>query len=626
MKSLRRLALAASALSLFPALGFAQAVPPDLPPQGAPLVLRGQTDPANEVPTVPDPLADASASEPSSLVSSARPAQSAFESQSLAEVGLWGVAASHPGIPVLNSGLWKNADAATLGIAFERIAPTSRFPSMQDLVRAALFSGGAAPSTGDDPVAARRRFEAAARFGPAQAAADLAARAPKLTDDLALSKLAADTAFALGRTEDACAITKTVSATSTADLYWLQARAVCYLVAKEPSAADLSADLALNQGLSDPWFFAAIGKATGSSVAKPPQARYDSGLAIELSSQAGLLATKEVLAALSPAAASALIGRADSAPAFRASIATRAVFAGSLYAPDWAKLLAALPAPVVAPVPAPKPILPSPKPGARPAAVKPAPPPPAIDPWLAGWRALQAAETPLPADPVTGLVPPLDPLKKTAALVGLIRLGKAPNDRAAAAEMLAAGIKETDDVADTVLVEAALLGWDVRTAARLRAGLMMPADPVAASRLVALDAALVAAGAPVENAASVAERRVDLGTGSDLAARASARDVLLMLAAGAPVSTAAKRAVFLRGLPTGTRPSGATMAALRDATSRLAMGEVAVLAALATQDLDPATMDAEAAATIIRSLRDVGLDRAAKGLARDLILAARGLS
>jgi hypothetical protein len=236
----------------------------------------------------------------------ARPVPVAVSSTALQEVGPWGAAALPEGMVPISSDLWRGADPATLALAFSKVSPDQRFPSLQILVRQAIFSGGSAPTT--DASVALTRFEAANRLGPAEAAARLIFAVPRLSSDTGLASIAIDAGLRVGRIEEACGLIEAVAAPATGTA-WLESRATCYALNDEAAAANLSVDLAKSRGLSDTWLSRAVAAVSGPLTAPPPF-RIDSGRAIALSLRGKLkpplnLAASPDMVALSALAANA---------------------------------------------------------------------------------------------------------------------------------------------------------------------------------------------------------------------------------------------------------------------------------------------------------------------------------
>ena len=97
------------------------------------------------------------------------------------------------------------------------------------------------------------------------------------------------------------------------------------------------------------------------------------------------------------------------------------------------------------------------------------------------------------------------------------------------------------------------------------------------------------------------------------------RDVLILQALGFPVDASVRRAQ-LGQAPTGGRPAdGAVIAALQSAAEAQAVGEVALLAAIAASG-GADTLDGQSLWVIINALRLVGLEDAAQAIGMEALL------
>lgn len=537
--------------------------------------------------------------------------------QNLSDLGLWGVAPA--GASEAPTSLWSSADPRLLALAFDRVGAPPKSPALQALARRLATVAAAAPPGGvEDVASARRRFALATRVARPDDAADMALRAPRLDLDPDLSQIATDAAFAAGRIDPACRVVQALAGRT--EPYWLQARAACFALRGEGSAADLAADLARAQGVTDPWFFAAIAASTGAAPKAPATGQFGTGLSIALSRALKLLPAREADAGLSPAALVALARLSDLPAPVRAAYADRAAAVGALDVAEHARILdaalaqaeaeaaaAAPPPPAAAPATAPAP------PGVI---VAPPPPPP---PRL-GSATLELRRTMRDTPDAAG---------KAAALARVLGRDRTTAQRAAVARLYAAEIAQAvgappDGDAALRLAEAALLAGDGRPAQIARdtgaARGLLPAD------IAALDMLLVTAGgpAPVSLFDTALARRIDLAPPGDAAGRLIAREVLIAGAAGAPAASGVRLAILARGLPAGgVRPSSAVMGLLDLARARGAHGEAASLALLAAWDIEPGALDGEAAASIISALIQGGFAAEARAFAVEAVAGGR---
>ncbi|WBQ11850.1 hypothetical protein L2D00_08300 [Hyphomonadaceae bacterium BL14] len=151
----------------------------------------------------------------------------------------------------LEDDVWSSGDAralrAILDVLPESGGPGWRSPAAARLALRALLSAGTPPegARGDSELAARRAGRALAA-GRAEPVYTLLSRTPRTNESAALSRLYAETAFALGRRDEACRIADTLQ-NGRETAYWLRVRAACQAFAGQIAAAELSAELARGQ-------------------------------------------------------------------------------------------------------------------------------------------------------------------------------------------------------------------------------------------------------------------------------------------------------------------------------------------------------------------------------------------
>jgi hypothetical protein len=499
----------------------------------------------------------------------ARPASVGVSSLALQDVGPWGAAALPQGMAALSSDLWRGADPSTLAVAFTKVSPDQRFPSLQVVVRQAIFSGGAAPTS--DPDVARTRFEAANRVGPSEAAARLIFAVPRLASDSALGTLAIDAGLSAGRIEDACGLIEAVQAPAQGTI-WLESRAACYALNNEPAAANLSVDLARTRGLTDTWLSRAIAAVSGPLTAPPPF-RIDSGRAIALSLRGGLKPPLTLAASPDGAALSALARNnafmetltPDEKIALIKNGAARGVLPLELAAQ-----------PLLAPSAAPTDPL---------APIIAMPPVPSIPAQLV--QRILGAST-LAARSVEGRLAVAELKRVMASQPGLLTLADVP-----------------------VLTEAALWAGDGELASAVAALATDTINP----RLALVQALYDPAKQP-----QIIEQLLDKAGGDPVARRLALRDAVIAWSAGMPIGGGVS-GLLQQGLPTGQAGNSGLRIALDLAAARGSKGEVALLAAMALQGEEPINANPETLIVAIRALRQVGLETAARDLARDYLLA-----
>jgi hypothetical protein len=128
-------------------------------------------------------------------------------------------------------------------------------------------------------------------------------------------------------------------------------------------------------------------------------------------------------------------------------------------------------------------------------------------------------------------------------------------------------------------------------------------------------------GAGGESGALAIRRRVDAG-GASLA-RATARDVAILLALGAPADGAVQSFLLANPPQGGARANSGALLALAAAEERGAVAEGALLAVLAAGEGGPARLDAESLERIIRALRALGLEADAQRFGVEALIAGQ---
>ena len=507
-----------------------------------------------------------------------RPRSVSVQSSALSEIGPWGAAALPEGLAPLSSDLWRGADPETLAVVFSKISPDQRFPSLQNLTRQAIFSGGTAPTA--DIATTRARFEAANRFGPADAAARLIFGVPRLASDVGLATIAIDAGLRVGRIDEACNLSEAVGAQPAGSL-WLESRAVCYALNDEAAAANLSVDLAKSRGLTDTWLSRAIA-AVGGPVSAPPPFRADSGRALAISLRAKLKPPVTLLSIQDPVALSALIGTPDFIATLTPEESQELIRVGVGRGVVPLALLAnKTPVTVVSDV-------------------------------------TQSTETPTISDVETVAisVPTRIAQKFLSAPTLMLRSVEARLSLADLKNIMATqpGLMTVLEV--PVLTEVALWSGESNLATAIANLAPNSLEP----RL-----ALVLALYDRSRQDQIIERMMNSAPANPVAQRSVLRDALIAWSAGVPASGIGPSLLLQPGLTSS--PAGAPAGnfgmrvALDLAANRGSKGEVILLSALALQGVDPVKSDYETLLGVIKALRRVGLADAARDVARDYILA-----
>lgn len=177
----------------------------------------------------------------------ARPADGQIEVAELGAVDPFEVGVN----PVLPETVWSSGHAGALNGALsvlpDRASSGWSNPAAARLALAALRSSGEPPRGGrDDFALAAKRADRALSAGRAQLAYELLVRTPRVNESDALSRVYAETALAMGRTQEACRAADALLAGRDA-AYWLRLRASCLALDGRIPAAELTAELARAQ-------------------------------------------------------------------------------------------------------------------------------------------------------------------------------------------------------------------------------------------------------------------------------------------------------------------------------------------------------------------------------------------
>jgi hypothetical protein len=499
-----------------------------------------------------------------------------IQTETLRELDAWSVSGLAPNEGALPRDLWSRSDAIVVELLLDRLPATYASPATQALARRVLMSGGDAPP-GEALEASRNRFEALGRMGAADALAIMAAGSGSALSDPDIAQFAAQAELARGRRAEACARGRGANVGEEPSPFLLRLRAYCAAVTGDRAAADLALELARAANAADAWYTGAVAAAGGAAPSRPPNARYDNSLAVQLSLAGGLRPVAASMNNASPLALLAL-ARGDSAPQpQRAQAATLAFRRGALPVAEARAILLATPPDVARP------------PG----------------PYIEALRVVAGAPGSLEA---------------ANAIAGVLRQATTPADFYAAALLFKddiAGLQTAPDQAAAVLfARAAVLAGDYNVGQRL----LTSARQAGASETVLgpLDAALWVRSPSRESAPFALTRRIDAAGGGN--PRGAARDVAIMAAMGGNADGAVQAFLIANPPSGGVGADAGVLLALSGAGERGAIGETALLAIVAAGD-GPATLDAESLARIIRNLRAAGLEADARRFAVEAILA-----
>jgi hypothetical protein len=540
-----------------------------------------------------------------------------FEGQALSALDPWSVGAISRAQGGLPANMWAQSEPSVLALVFQRLPTVYESPAARDLARRVLLSGGDAPR-GDSTVAARGRFQALGKMG---AADDLGIMAAGLGGDGGggdpeIAQYAAQAELSRGRRPQACGRERLVQ-TEAPTPFMLRLRAFCAAAGGDRAAADLALELAQSSGAGDAWYSAATAAAGGAPGARPPAARYDTSLNVQLS-LAGNLTPGRLPLADSSTLALVGLARAENAPQpIRAQAAALAFRRGVLSAREARTILRATPAETTSGLPplvdALRRIDAAIAAGEEQARAQAAS-------LAAAQAAAQSGAEPPPVVAPTGVSAEL---QIAATIADMLRQASDAADFAA----VAAFFKEEIDTLNTapdpaaalLLARAAVVSGDLRLAQRLVDGIAEAG--VEAAALAPLQAALGAYRGPRGNGAQFAvARRIDSGGAS--MARAAARDVVILSALGFELDGAAQAFLMANPPQGGVRADAGVMAILRAAVERRSLGEALLLIVVASEN-GPALLDAESLAQLIGSLRALGFEEEARRFAVEALLAGQ---
>lgn len=240
-----------------------------------------------------------------------------IDSEGMGDLDAWGaryLAADEAEFPL---NLWSGSDDEALLALMQATRTTNLTPAERMLLRRVVLSPTRKP-TGDLAEALlAQRARLMLELGEADAAADLAPRLQQSARGLDAETIAVDLDLARGREAAAC---DRLSGPVPETEYWLKLRAVCAVLRENFAGAELAVEFASAQGLDDPWFIEAIFAASGDTP-NPPNARFDTGMNIALSSKANLDTSSVTLSASRPDLAAAAANRSGVPTILRAQLA-----------------------------------------------------------------------------------------------------------------------------------------------------------------------------------------------------------------------------------------------------------------------------------------------------------------
>lgn len=245
----------------------------------------------------------------------------------LAPPDLFSNPAADTGLP---GDLWNDASPGLMRETLPKLATRPLSPAFADFARRVLATGARAPAgVGDDPEMGGARGLALIALGDAAGAKRVMDRTPGLDQNAALAMAAAEASLIAGDDDRACAVADALGVDRGAG-YWLRLRAFCQARAGQTAEAQLTFNLAQQQGPQQgrDADYARLMPALLSGAAPTGGASLRTGVNYALSRKLGL----DVQAAA-----------ATATPATRAVLAPPAADLAAAQAADWAFLKSAKP-------------------------------------------------------------------------------------------------------------------------------------------------------------------------------------------------------------------------------------------------------------------------------------------
>ena len=256
----------------------------------------------------------------------AGPAGAQVQSSGLGEPDLWSVGFLENRAVALPEEAWAASDSDDL-LTLTRAARTRNLsPAVQMLMRRLVLSPATAPNDdkSDDLLAERARLMF--QIGESSAAAQLLPTLKTAPRGLKVEEVAVDLQLALGQSDAACL---NGAGDGREGDFWVKLRAVCFALSDNFEEAELAMELAIGQGVNDPWLTNAIFAASGALPNKPA-ARFDNGMALAMSAKAELEPSVSTIANSRLDLAAAIARQDTFSPAMRVQAAGVAAEAGLL--------------------------------------------------------------------------------------------------------------------------------------------------------------------------------------------------------------------------------------------------------------------------------------------------------
>ena len=227
------------------------------------------------------------------------------EDESLGDLSAWGQRYLSSQEEEFAPDLWQGSDTKQLLEQLQDLRVSQLSPAGRELLRRVILSPAEAPDGEDSDELLAERAKWMMQLGEARAAAALAPRLESEIQNLDTETLAIDLDLAAGREASACAA---LAGPPRTEPYWLKLRAVCAVLSENYTEAELAIEVASAQDVNDPWLVEVIFAASGD-LPNRPNARYDTGLNIALSTKTDLDTSRITLAGSRPDLAAAAAQR-----------------------------------------------------------------------------------------------------------------------------------------------------------------------------------------------------------------------------------------------------------------------------------------------------------------------------
>ncbi|MDJ0920277.1 MAG: hypothetical protein QNI84_04060 [Henriciella sp.] len=254
------------------------------------------------------------------IMSLALPASAQVASEGMGDLNAWGARHLDTTEPEFPSQLWLGSDDETLLGLMQATRTSQLTPAERALLRRVVLSPTLRPTGENAEALLAERARLMLELGEAEAAASIAPQLKEEARGLDAETIAVDLELAAGNEASAC---RRLNGPVSDGLYWLKLRAVCAVLADRYSDAELAVEVATAQGLDDPWFIEAIFAASGDALT-PPDAKYNSGLNIALSSKANLSTDRVTVSGSRPDLAAAAAIRPGVTPDLKVRFAAMA--------------------------------------------------------------------------------------------------------------------------------------------------------------------------------------------------------------------------------------------------------------------------------------------------------------